>query len=387
MKKRSFSISRRKFIRECAACGLGTAVASSWVDVAFARAPGPNQEIPPVESLKEALFWEPLDNGRTRCTTCPNMCERDEGGITLCKTRINRGGKLYTLTYGKPCMLCVDPLSKNPLYHVDPGSNAIGVATAGCNLSCKYCQNWDIALVGPWRTKNIDVSPVELVRKVTDRNLKWLTFSYTEPTAYYEYAVDTAKLAKGKGVNVAVCTAGFICEHPLQELMKYVDAFSVTLKGYTQEFYKDVCGCNLDDVWKTIRAIFRSKRWLEVVTLIVPGLNDEDDGLRSIVRSLAGLSRDIPLHFLRFAPAYKLKHLQPTPLKTLERAHSIALKEGLGYVYIDLSGHQAANTYCPGCKRAVIERAGFAVVSNHLRNGQCSYCSTRIRGIFSSDLP
>ena len=238
------------------------------------------------------------------------------------------------------------------------------------------------AKVGTWKTENMDVSPAQLIRKVQDRDLKWLTFSYTEPTAYYEYAIDTAKLAKKSGINVAVCTSGFICGKPLHEMLKYVDAFSVTLKGYTQEFYRDMCGCNLDDVWNTIGTISGSKRWMEVVTLIVPGFNDEDAGLKTIAGSLARLSRDIPLHFLRFSPAYKLKHLQPTPLQTLERAHSIALKEGLRYVYIDLSGHQAANTYCPQCKKLLIERAGFAVVGNRLKNSHCPYCTTRIPGIF-----
>ena len=375
------SVSRRRFIRDCVVCGLGAAVGSSMVSAAFARQPGRKKNIS-LKPLKEASFWESLDNGRTRCLTCPNLCEREEGEITLCKTRINRGGKLYSLTYGRPCMICVDPLSKNPLYHVDPGSNAIGVATAGCNLTCKYCQNWDIAQVGPWKTRNMDVSPDELIKKVKDRGLKWITFSYTEPVAYYEYAVDIAKLAKKNGLCVSVVTAGFLCAKPLQELMKYVDAFSVTLKGYTKAFYKDVCGCNLDDVWKSIVTMSRSKRWMEVVTLIIPGMNDEDRGLTSIARSIARLNKNIPLHFLRFTPAYKMKQLQPTPLKTLERARSLALKQGLRYVYIDLSGHEAANTFCPQCKKVVIERAGFSVISNRLKNGRCSYCGAEIAGVF-----
>jgi len=336
----------------------------------------------PTDELREAAFWEPLPDGRVRCKTCPNLCERGDGEVTLCKTRVNRNGRLYTLTYGKPCVLVVDPLSKNPLYHVDPGQSAIGTATAGCNLVCKYCQNWDIAQVGPWRTKNMDATPQQLVAKVKDRGLRWLTFSYTEPVACLEYALETARLARQSGIRIAVCTAGYICDEPLQELMKYTDAFSVTLKGYTETFYREVCGCALDDVWQTIRTIARSKRWMEVAVLIVPGMNDEDQGFRSIARSLARLDPDIPLHFLRFSPAYKLKNLQPTPLKTLERAHAVAVQEGVKHAYLDLSGHRASATYCSRCKQALITRAGFAVIRNDLRRGCCPTCRTRLPGFF-----
>ncbi len=330
------------------------------------------------------MFWEPAGNGRVKCTTCPNYCVRDDNGITACQTKINRGGKLYTMTYGRPCQIHVDPLFKNPLYHVHPGAQAIGVATAGCNLTCKYCQNWDIAQVGPDKTRNMDLSPSDLVAKVKEKNLKWVTFSYTEPVAYYEYAVDTAKLMKKAGLHVAVCTAGFICEKPLLELIKHVDAFSVTVKGYTKDFYKDVCGCNMDDVWKSVETISRSKKWMEVVTLIVPGMNDKDEGIKSIAASLVKLSKDIPLHFLRFAPAYKLRNLQQTPLATLEKARTIAMKEGLKYVYIDLSGHLAANTYCPACSEALIERgSGFTVVKNIIKDSRCPRCGIKIQGLFA----
>jgi len=282
-------------------------------------------------------------------------------------------------------MLSVDPLSKNPLYHVAPGKSAIGVATAGCNLTCKYCQNWDISQTGPWKTKNMDLSSPELIDKVKERRLEWITFSYTEPTAYFEYALDVAKLAKKNGIHVAVCTAGSIHERPLRELMKSTDAFSVTLKGYDRSFYEDVCGCDLDDVWSSIKLISRSDCWMEVVNLVVPGMNDETEGFRSIARSLVGLDKEIPLHFLRFAPAYKLKHLQPTPLKTLERAHEIAVGEGLRHVYVDLPGHEAARTLCSRCKEPLIERAGFKVVSNRLRNGRCPECHKSLPGALLRD--
>ncbi|MDI6775302.1 MAG: AmmeMemoRadiSam system radical SAM enzyme [Verrucomicrobiota bacterium] len=376
---------RRDFLRGCLAAGL---CASSGL-LAAERPPQPGRGAPPSAASapgttqREALFWEALPGGRTRCLTCPNHCERGEGGITACRTRINRGGKLYTLTYGKPCEITLDPLAKNPLYHVDPGAEAIGVATAGCNLICKYCQNWAISQVGPDMTRNFDLTPEQVARKAVERNVKWITFSYTEPVAYLEYLVDVARAAAKAGIRTAAATAGFICDAPLKELIRHVNAFSVTLKGYSQEFYRDVCGCNLDDVMKSIATIAASGKWMEVVTLIVPGMNDEDKGIQWIAGALAKLNRDIPLHFLRFEPQFKLKHLQRTPLATLERARVIAVKAGLNYVYLDLSGHEAANTTCPRCSKLLIERAaGFLVIANRLRNGKCPQCSTRIPGIF-----
>lgn len=374
------SISRREFVRGCALCGLGAALAPGLAGVAQAGPFGRLRRSDDTD-LHEAMFWEPIDGGRTRCLTCPNRCVSAEGEVTTCKTRINRDGRLYTMTYGKPCVVNLDPLEKNPLYHVAPGSTALGVATAGCNLRCAYCQNWDISQVGPWETRNMDMMPEETVQKARDRNLEWITFSYTEPVAYYEYAIETARLAHAAGMKVAVVTAGLICDEPLQKLMQVSDAFSVTLKGYTDEFYREVCGASLADVWSTIRTLVKSGRWVEVVNLIVPGRNDEETGIRSIARSIAGLNRSIPLHFLRFAPAYKLRHLPPTPVKTLETARAIALKEGLKYVYVGLSGHEGNNTTCPKCKTLLLERAGFNVIANHLKNGRCPSCRTALAGV------
>lgn len=328
------------------------------------------------------MFWEPGPAGRARCLTCPNKCAPGEGGETVCRTRTTSGGKLVTLTYGKPCMLCTDPLTKNPLYHVDPGAAALGVATAGCNLHCRYCQNWDVSQVGPDRTTNFDVSPAQLIAKVRERGLKWITFSYTEPTAYLEYALDIGKLARSAGIRVAVSTAAYINPAPLRALMDVADAFSVTLKGYSETFYTEVCGCSLAEVWKGIRQIHAGRVWLELVTLIVPGMNDEPEGLQRLVADVAALDRSIPLHFLRFAPAFKLKGLQPTPVRTLESAREAGVKAGLKFVYIDLPGHTASATACPRCGTTLIERAGFTVIRNVLKRNACPRCAYRLPGVF-----
>lgn len=372
-------VSRRDFLSGCVLGGLGLAVtgaspADARRSASAARKPAP--------VYHEATFWESREGGRVRCLTCPNFCECGEGGITRCRTRVNRGGKLYTMTYGRPCVIYVDALEKNPLYHVAPGSSALATATAGCNLYCAYCQNWDIAQVGPDKTRNMDLSPDALVGEAVERKVRWLTFSYTEPVAYYEYALDAARIARQRGLKVAVVTAGYINPKPLEKLMEFSDAFSVTLKGYTQEFYQKVCGGNLEDVWQTLRLLARSGKWLEVVTLIVPGMNDEEQGLRELARSLARLNRDIPLHYLRFSPAYKLKHLTMTPLKTLEKASRLARQEGLRYVYLsNLPGHSDAHTVCPNCSTLLVERVGFKVLSNQVKNGRCPACGLLIPGV------
>lgn len=380
------SLSRRHFLSSCAVCTLGMLLGPAAIEGLGATAQSgakPAADLLPRSGWKDALFWEAIDSNRIRCTTCPNYCVREEGGVSLCRTRINSGGKMYTMTYGKPCYIEVDPLAKNPLYHVTPGLDAIGVATAGCNLTCKYCQNFEISQVGPEKTKNVDLSPAELITRVQRRKLKWITFSYTEVTAFFEYALDIAKLAKDNGIHVAVCSAGYICEKPLLKLLEYADAFSVTLKGYSPDFYKNVCGGNLDDTWRSINTIAQSGKWMEIVTLIVPGMNDADDGIKSLAASVAKVGTGIPLHFPRFAPYYKLQNLQQTPVQTLDRARSTALKEGLKYVYLSLSGHEAANTYCPGCRKIVIERASFKILKNNIKNGLCGSCSYRIPGLWT----
>ena len=363
------AMSRRSFLRCAALCG---GCAAAGVFGAPAKAP--------VEG-REATYWESMPDGATRCLLCPNLCRRTSGQTGQCRTRTNRGGRWHTLTYGNPCVIHEDPLTKNPLYHVDPGASAIGVATAGCNLSCKYCQNWDISQVGPDRTQNMALSPVELVAKVKDRGLKWLTYSYTEPVVYYEYAMEAARLARREGMRVAAVTAGYIRPEPLAAMIKAVDAFSITLKGHDEAFYREVCGCSMQDVLRTLQAVAASSCWLEVVYLAVPGLNDSAEACRTIAGHVAKLGREVPLHILRFSPAYKLGNLPRTPLQTMERARDVARASGLKYVYLDLPGHADANTVCPRCGKTLIERAGFAVVSNRVRNKSCPSCSTRIPGL------
>lgn len=377
------NLTRRRFLGTCAACGFLAGVPAT----ALSKTEEKHRTLPniPLKDLKLAAYWEPVpEKNMVRCTLCPNKCERKEHEVTACHTRINQGGKLYSMAYAKPCVLAYDPLTKNPLYHVSPGATAIGAATAGCNLKCKYCQNWDISQVGPEKTKNLDFTPAQFIEKAKQKGLKWITFSYTEPTVYYEFALETAMRAKKSGIRVAMSSAGFMLERPLRQLMQYVSAFSITLKGSTDEFYKDVCKANLDDVKKSINIIAKSRCWLEVVYLIVPGLNDDNRSFETAAKFVATLrQKNVPLHFLRFTPMYLLRNLPPTPTATMNRAYDIASKSGLKYVYVDISGHKACSTYCTKCKRPILQRASLKVIQNDLHQGKCKRCRTKLPGIFT----
>jgi len=378
-----YYLSRRDFFRRYILGGLGTIASLMFPPWVIADIHSLKQTTSTTDvSLHEARYWDSLPDGKIQCKLCPNGCVLSNNELSRCHARMPKNNKLYTLGYGKLCVLVEDPLAKNPLFHVAPGANAIGCATAGCNLTCSYCQNWEFSQTSPLKTRNINLTPAELVQKTMERKLKWITFSYTEPVVYYEYLIDTARIAHENGVKIAVATAGSICPEPLQELIKHTDAFSVTLKGYSEEFYQQVCGCKLKDVHATIKTIAQSGVWLEIATLIVPGMNDAPEGIKSIARFIAEINPKIPLHFLRFYPAYKLRNLQPTPLLTLERAHAIATAEKLQYVYIDLPGHQASATYCPKCKHLLVERAGFTILKNLLRNKKCPQCSYPVPGLW-----
>lgn len=369
-------LKRREFNAVCASYGAGLLLCP------FSRAAGKGDpRTAPVSSLTPAKFWELGEDGKVKCLICPNECAREEGEVTVCNTRINRGGKLYSMIYGRPCVLNNDSLQKNPLYHVAPGTQALGVATAGCNLRCSYCQNWEISQTGPWDTRDLDAQPADIIRLAKERDLGWITFSYTDPVAYYEYAYDIAKLAKKAGLKVAVVTAGMINTKPLKALIEVADAFSVTLKGTTGSFYKKVCQAQIKRVWRTIETLAESDKWVEVINLVVTGLNDKEKDFEAIATSVRGLGPEIPLHYLRFSPAYKLRHLPKTPVRTLERAREISLAKGIKYVYVDLPGHKGANTYCPRCRQPLIERSGFTVLANRIMKGRCPKCRTPVPGL------
>jgi pyruvate formate lyase activating enzyme len=288
------------------------------------------------------------------------------------------------MVYGNPCAVHLDPIEKKPFYHYLPTAAAFSLATAGCNLRCKYCQNWTISQVPPEETRNADLPPEEVVRYARERQAPVIAYTYSEPIIFYEYMVDTAQLAREAGLRNVVISAGFINPEPLRALCEVVDAVKIDLKGYDQAFYRDVCGGELEPVLETIAAIYESGTHLEIVNLVVPTLNDDLDQLQSLARWIVNeLGPDVPLHFSRFHPQYKLKYLPPTPVEILEQAHEIARGEGVQFAYIgNVGGHAANHTYCPECGEVLIQRVGFAVQGYHLDGNQCGFCGAPIPGVW-----
>ena len=319
-----------------------------------------------------------------RCRLCPKGCIISEGQRGDCRTRENRGGTLYTMTYGNPCALHVDPIEKKPFFHFLPASRAYSLATAGCNLHCLYCQNWEISQIPPEESRFVRLLPAEVVAEAERTQSASIAFTYTEPVIFYEYMLDTALLARERGLRSVVVSAGYINPEPLQELCRAVDAIKIDLKGINEAFYERVCSATLQPVLEAIRLIARSGVHLEIVNLVVPSLNDDPADMRALarwVRDEAG--PDVPLHFSRFYPQYKLLNLPPTPLESLEEARNTALAEGLHYVYIgNVPGHPGEHTYCPRCGEIVIRRAGMSTVEMHLQAGRCAYCGQEIPGVW-----
>jgi pyruvate formate lyase activating enzyme len=303
--------------------------------------------------------------------------------------RENRGGRLYSVVYGNPCAVHVDPIEKKPFFHFLPTAQAFSLATAGCNLRCLYCQNWSISQVPPEQTENFDLPPEEVVRYAQTSNAPVIAYTYSEPTIFYEYMVAAARRAREAGLFNVVVSAGFINPEPLRALCAVVDAIKIDLKGYDEDFYRQVCEAELQPVLDAIRIIYESATHLEIVNLVVPTLNDSMDQLRTLSRWVArDLSPDIPLHFNRFHPQYRLTNLPPTPEETMTQAHDIALEEGVRFVYVgNVPGHAANHTYCPDCGEAVVTRQGFAVTAYHLTGGTCDYCGGSIPGVWWSDRP
>jgi len=334
---------------------------------------------------REAMYYAQLGSGVVKCELCPRGCILTEGQKGVCRARKNIGGKLHTLTYGQPCVVMIDPIEKGPIFHMTPGAQSLTIATAGCNLKCKYCQNWQFSQVGPEQTENYDLPPEDVVELALSSGAEAIVFTYTEPTIYYEYMLDTAKLAKGKGLKTVMITGGYINPEPLKGLSKHMDAIKVDLKGFSEKFYREVCGGELWPVLETIKQVREEGGWLEVVNLVIPGLNDDLQEIGEMCEWIRdNLGTDVPLHFSRFFPAYKLSRHAPTPVSTLEQAIQIAKDMGLKYVYIgNVPGHEAGNTYCPKCGKLLIKRIGYtAVLENNIVDGKCKFCGHEIPGVW-----
>jgi pyruvate formate lyase activating enzyme len=318
------------------------------------------------------------------CQLCPRHCQIPEGGRGNCRVRTNIDGKLFTLAYGNPCSVHVDPIEKKPFFHVLPGTQAFSIATAGCNLHCLYCQNWEISQRAPEETENMDLPPDAVVANALKYNCRSIAYTYSDPAIFYEYTYDTSVIARDKGLLNVLVTAGYIEQEPLKKLCEVVQAIKVDFKGITEDFYRNMCSATLQPVLDTMVTIKKSGVWLELCNLIVPTWNDSDKDIRDLCRWVHNnLGVDTPIHFSRFWPTHKLLNLPPTPEETLTRAWDIAKAEGLHFPNTgNVPDHPGNNTYCPKDGKLIIARRGYDVVENHILNGKCEYCGTDIPGIW-----
>ena len=321
---------------------------------------------------------------KVQCELCPKMCLIEPGQSGECRVRINVDGVLRTVVYGFPCSIHIDPMEKKPLFHFLPGSNILSIATVGCNLHCKNCQNWEISQANPEDVPAAFCPPERLVALTKRNNCLSLAYTYTDPIIYYEYTYDSAKLAREAGIRNVLVTAGYINEQPWKRLLQYVDAVNIDLKFISDDLYQRICSGTLKPVQNALIAAKASGVLVEVTNLIIPTLNDKPEQIRQLVRWVkTNLGGETPLHFSRFFPHYKMRHLPPTSPKTLDMAREIAISEGLDYVYIgNVTSKEGQNTYCPDCKALLIERSGYTILKNHLKQGCCPNCGKEIYGVW-----
>ncbi len=331
---------------------------------------------------REALYYRKLGNGKVGCILCPRGCSIPTGSTGFCRARRNIGGTLYALGYAAPCAIHLDPIEKKPFFHFLPKSRAYSIASAGCNLRCKFCQNWEISQASPLDTFNYSASPESIALAAARQGCKSIAYTYTEPTNFYEYMLDTARAARDRGILNVYHSNGFINREPLKELCRFLDAANIDLKGFSSSFYRDVCEGELEPVLETLKSLKREGVWVEITNLVIPGKNDDPATIRRMADWIRGnMGPETPLHFSRYFPLYRMTHIPPTPVETLENARSAARQAGLKYVYIgNVPGNAGENTYCPKCSRVLVRRSGLSVLEMRLRDGKCPSCGTHIPG-------
>jgi pyruvate formate lyase activating enzyme len=336
-------------------------------------------------SPKEAMFYKGVDGQRVQCLLCPRECVITVGKRGFCRNRENRGGTLFTLVYARPAVVDIGPIEKAPLYHFIPGHFRLCLTCTSCNLRCKHCQNWHLSQKSFEELDHHSYSPSQIVQQAKKQGLNSVSFTYTEPTVYYEYLYDVSVAARENGMKTSIVSNGYINREPLLKLLKVLDAVKIDLKGFSEEFYEEVCSASLKPVLESLKIVKTSNVWLEIVNLVVPTLNDDPKMIDEMCRWIKeNLGVDTPLHFTRFSPNYKLTHLSPTPVSTLESAYDIAKKNGLRYVYIgNVPGHIHNSTFCPSCNRKIIHRTHFDILEMNVVGGKCKYCNEKIPGIWS----
>jgi pyruvate formate lyase activating enzyme len=333
--------------------------------------------------LREAMLYKKMDGDKVFCFLCSHHCRISEGKFGICNVRENRGGTLYTYSYGKLIAQNVDPVEKKPLYHFFPGSSSFSIAAIGCNFQCGFCQNWQISQVKEAKTLGFypeEVNPEDVVNRAKQRGSKSISYTYTEPTIFFEYAYEISQLAKKEGLFNIFVTNGFMTEEMIQAIHPYLDGANIDLKSFRDDYYKRICRGRLPPVLKSIETMKKLDIWIEVTTLIVPGQNDSEEELKKIAHFLAELDPSIPWHISRFYPQYKMEETESTPLEILNRANEIGKNAGLHYVYLGNVG-EGNNTYCYECGLLLIERFGFSIKTYQIKAGHCPDCGSPIHGV------
>ncbi len=373
-------VNRKKFLKMGgnAVCMLALGTTISRFSNAFAQSGSENY-------VRPAMMWKKLAKNAVECSLCPNGCVIENGERGQCRVRKNIKGSLYTLVYSRIAAAHVDPIEKKPMYHFLPGSTAFSIATAGCNLSCKFCQNWELSQSRPEDLDATEITPEDLSRKTISSGSKIIAYTYNEPTVQFEYIIDSARHARKKGIRSIIISNGYIRPEAGRIMAESLDAVKIDLKAFTENFYSSVCGGSLRAVLDNLVSVHSTGRWLEIVILIIPTLNDSQDEIHKMCAWVCkNLSRNVPMHFTRFHAMYRIRNLPPTPISTLEHCYAIAKDAGIRYPYIgNVSGHKWENTYCHNCDKMLIRRSGYFHVENQIKNGTCKYCSAKIPGIWS----
>jgi pyruvate formate lyase activating enzyme len=377
MQARKYNISKREFLKR--SLSLSTGLICFPCKSLLAENDSEQQGI----YKRVAMYQEETARG-IMCRICPNECVLKEGELSKCNNRKVHNSKLYTLAFGNPCTVNVDPIEKKPLFHFLPGSRAYSIATAGCNLVCLNCQNWTISQTSPDKTRNYKLAPEEVIEECKANNCRSIAYTYSEPVTFYEYIFETATLARKAGIKNIVKSNGYINPEPLKNLCSVIDAADIDLKAFTESTYLKLTGGKLQPVLDSLKVYKDLGIWLEITNLVVPTWTDNPAEIRTMCKWLSDNGfRHTPIHFSRFYPIYKLEQLPPTPVDILNKAAAIASEEGLIYAYTgNVPGDELSNTKCPGCKTILVKRQGFRIESNTITGGKCNKCGLSIDGVW-----
>ena len=334
--------------------------------------------------MHKALFYEQLDDGRLLCTLCPRNCKLKSGQHGFCYVRQNIDGTMNNLAYGRPYAVNVDPVEKKPLYHFLPGTKILSIGTSGCNMACKYCQNWDISEAQFDQKRALDLPPARIIQMAVHYESKSIAYTYNEPTIFAEYAMDTARMGKETNLKNVMVTNGYIAPSAIESVYKDIDAANVDLKAFDDKFYQKLTLSHLEPVLECLRYLKKLNVWIEITNLVIPTYNDDQKTIARMCEwILKELDEFVPVHFTAFHPDYKLKNISPTTPGTLFRIRKQAMDIGLKYVYVgNIMDDDASNTYCHKCRSVLIKRSWYSTEIRNLQNGHCSKCQTRIPGIF-----